>query len=158
VKSHERPLGSSRSRGCSRTGSSRSRGRGRSRTGKRAGAYGYAPQKPYRPPIPSRIARQTRFGGNCSRKPCARKACVGKGGEQSRSRSRLSTRHDTTRLASATAMAWHGKASERARHAFSFYQLHKWSTVGAPFKLVKILIDFQCRIESLAFICGHFNS
>jgi hypothetical protein len=25
--------------------------------GKQAGAYGYAPQKPYRPPIPSRITR-----------------------------------------------------------------------------------------------------
>jgi hypothetical protein len=50
--------------------------------GKRAGAYGYAPQKPYRPPIPSRITRQTRFGGNCSRKQCARKACVGNGREQ----------------------------------------------------------------------------
>jgi hypothetical protein len=50
--------------------------------GKRAGAYGYAPQKPYRPPIPSRITRQTRFGGNCSRKQCARKACVGNGKKQ----------------------------------------------------------------------------
>jgi hypothetical protein len=38
----------------------------------------------------------------------------------------------------------------------SFYQLHKWSTVGPPFKLVKILIDFQCGIESLAFILWTF--
>jgi hypothetical protein len=88
-------FGSSRSRGCSRTrssrsrgrgrsrtGSSRSRGRGRSRTGKRAGAYQYAPQKPYRSPIPSRIARQTAIGGNCSRKQCVRTACVGNGREQ----------------------------------------------------------------------------
>jgi hypothetical protein len=92
VKSHERPSGSSRSRGCSRTGSSRSRRcsrsgssrsrGGRSRTRERVGAYGYAPQKPYRPPIPSRIARRTRFGGNCSRKQCARKACVGNDREQ----------------------------------------------------------------------------
>jgi hypothetical protein len=50
--------------------------------GKQAGAYGYAPQKPYRPPIPSRITRQTRYGGNYSRKQCARKACVGNGREQ----------------------------------------------------------------------------
>jgi hypothetical protein len=50
--------------------------------GKRASAYGYAPQKPYRPPIPSRITRQTRFEGNCSRKQCARKACVGNGKKQ----------------------------------------------------------------------------
>jgi hypothetical protein len=40
----------------------------------------------------------------------------------------------------------------------SFYQLHKWSAVGPPFKSVKILIDFQCGIESLALICGPFNS
>jgi hypothetical protein len=39
---------------------------------------------------------------------------------------------------------------------FSFYQLHKWSTLGPPFKLVKILIDFQCGIESLAFILWTF--
>jgi hypothetical protein len=75
VKSHERPSGSSRSRGCSRTGSSRSRGgrsrtgssrsrgQGLRRTGERAGAYGSAPQKSYRPPIPSRIARWTSVGG-----------------------------------------------------------------------------------------------
>jgi hypothetical protein len=51
------------------------------------------------------------------------------------------------------------RASARACGTpFSFYQLHKWSTVGPPFKLVKILIDFQCGIDSLAFICGPFNS
>jgi hypothetical protein len=51
------------------------------------------------------------------------------------------------------------RASARACGTpFSFYQLHKWSTVGPPFKLVKILIDFQCGIESLAFIGGPFNS
>jgi hypothetical protein len=52
-----------------------------------------------------------------------------------------------------------GEASERARARgtpFSFYQLHKWSTIGPPFKLVKILIGFQCGIESLTFICGPF--
>jgi hypothetical protein len=42
-------------------------------------------QKPYRPPIPSRITRQTRFGGNCSRKQSARKACVGNGRKQQHS-------------------------------------------------------------------------
>jgi hypothetical protein len=49
---------------------------------------------------------------------------------------------------------------ERARVArpFSFYQLHKWYTVGPTFKSVKILIDFQCGNKSLAFICGPFNS
>jgi hypothetical protein len=65
--------------------------------------------------------------------------------------------HDTTRLASATARR--GEASKRTRACgtpFSFYQLHKWSTVGPPFKLVKILIDFQCGIESLAFILWTF--
>jgi hypothetical protein len=36
----------------------------------------------YRPPISSRIVRWTRFGGNCSCKQCARKACVGNGREQ----------------------------------------------------------------------------
>jgi hypothetical protein len=62
--------------------------------------------------------------------------------------------HDTPRLG-------HGPASERTRACgtpFSFYQLHKWSTVGPPFKSVKILIDFQCGIKYLAFICGPFNS
>jgi hypothetical protein len=52
-----------------------------------------------------------------------------------------------------------GEASERARACgtpFSFYQLHKWSTIGLPFKLVKILIGFQCGIESLAFILWTF--
>jgi hypothetical protein len=67
--------------------------------------------------------------------------------------------HVSTRHASATARP--GLASERARVCgtpFSFYQLHKLSTVGPPFKLVKILIDFQCGIKSLAFICGPFDS
>jgi hypothetical protein len=69
----------------------------------------------------------------------------------------VSSRHATPRLA-------HGHGSERRASAracgtpFSFYQLHKWSTVGPPFKSVKILIDFQCGIKSLAFICGPFNS
>jgi hypothetical protein len=51
------------------------------------------------------------------------------------------------------------RRGERARVCgmpFSFYQLHKWSTVGPPFKLVKILIDFQCGIEFLAFILWTF--
>jgi hypothetical protein len=49
------------------------------------------------------------------------------------------------------------RASARACGTpFSFYQLHKWSTIGPPFKLVKILIDFQCGIESLAFILWTF--
>jgi hypothetical protein len=76
VESHERPSVSSRSRGRSRTGSSRSRGRGRSRTAEASRRVRVRSQKPYRPPIPSRITRQTRFGGNCSRKQCARKACI----------------------------------------------------------------------------------
>jgi hypothetical protein len=68
------------------------------------------------------------------------------------SRSRTRTRH-------AHGPARPGEASERARACgtpFSFYQLHKWSTIGAPFKLVKILIGFQCGIESLAFILWTF--
>jgi hypothetical protein len=53
------------------------------------------------------------------------------------------------------------RRGERARAPecgtpFSFYQLHKWSTIGPPFKLVKILIGFQCGIESLAFILCTF--
>jgi hypothetical protein len=63
-------------------------------------------------------------------------------------------RHDS-------ASARPGEASERARACgtpFSFYQLHKWSTVGPTFKSVKIFIDFQCGIKSLAFICEPFNS
>jgi hypothetical protein len=74
----------------------------------------------------------------------------------SRSRSRPQPRHASPRHGHG-----HGPTHEQARACgtpFSFYQLHKWSTVGPPFKLVKILIDFQCRIESLAFICGPFNS
>jgi hypothetical protein len=79
--------------------------------------------------------------------------------KQSRSRHGLglvSSRHDTP-----TPTARRGEASERARVCgtpFSFYQLHKWSTIGPPFKLVKILIDFQCGIESLAFILWTINS
>jgi hypothetical protein len=60
------------------------------------------------------------------------------------------------RLASATARPGEASESARAWHAFSFYQLHKWSTVGPPFKLVKILIDFQCGIESISFILWTF--
>jgi hypothetical protein len=49
------------------------------------------------------------------------------------------------------------RASARACGTpFSFYQLHKWSTIGPPFKLVKILIGFQCGIESLTFILWTF--
>jgi hypothetical protein len=66
----------------------------------------------------------------------------------------VSTRHDTPKPTPRR-----GEVSERARACgtpFSFYQLHKWSTIGPPFKLVKILIDFQCGIESLAFILWTF--
>jgi hypothetical protein len=69
-----------------------------------------------------------------------------------------STRHDTP-TPTPTPTARRGEASERARARgtpFSFYQLHKWSTIGPPFKLVKILIGFQCGIESLAFILWTF--
>jgi hypothetical protein len=53
------------------------------------------------------------------------------------------------------------RRGERARvracgTPFSFYQLHKWSTIGPPFKLVKILIGFQHGIGSLAFIFVDF--
>jgi hypothetical protein len=48
------------------------------------------------------------------------------------------------------------RARARVARPFSFYQLHKWSTVGPPFKLVKILIGFQCGIESLTFILWTF--
>jgi hypothetical protein len=46
----------------------------------------------------------------------------------------------------------HGPArrGERARARgtpFSFYQLHKWSTIGPPFKLVKILIGFHAGLN-----------
>jgi hypothetical protein len=59
-----------------------------------------------------------------------------------------------------TVMPWPqlGEASERARvwHALLLLPtsqvVHRWST------LVKILIDFQYGIKSLAFICGPFNS
>jgi hypothetical protein len=51
------------------------------------------------------------------------------------------------------------RRGERARVTpFSLYHIYKWSTVGTPFKSVKILIDFQCDIKSLTFICGPFNS
>jgi hypothetical protein len=49
-----------------------------------------------------------------------------------------------------------GERAHACGTPFSFYQLHKWSTVGPPFKLVKILIGFQCGIESLAFILWTF--
>jgi hypothetical protein len=74
----------------------------------------------------------------------------------------VSSGHATPRLAHG-----HGpgpaQRGERARALacgtpFYFYQLHKWFTVGPPFKSVKILIDFQCGIKSLTFICGPFNS
>jgi hypothetical protein len=62
-------------------------------------------------------------------------------------------RQSRSQLASGAAR----RASARACGTpFSFYQLHKWSTVGPPFKLVKILIDFQCGLESLAFILWTF--
>jgi hypothetical protein len=64
------------------------------------------------------------------------------------------SRHDTP-----TPTARPGEASERARACgtpFSFYQLHKWYTIGPPFKLVKILIGFQYGIGSLSFILWTF--
>jgi hypothetical protein len=61
----------------------------------------------------------------------------------------VSTRHGT-------ATARRGERARACGTPFSFYQLHKWSTVSPPFKLVKILIGFQCGIESLAFILWTF--
>jgi hypothetical protein len=66
----------------------------------------------------------------------------------SRSRSRSRTRHDTPR---------HGEASERARVARpSPFTNFTSGPPLVPFKLVKILIGFQCGIESLAFILWTF--
>jgi hypothetical protein len=54
----------------------------------------------------------------------------------------VSSRHDTPRPGAAR------PASARAcGMPFSFYQLHKWSTIGPPFKLVKILIAFNAGLN-----------
>jgi hypothetical protein len=64
---------------------------------------------------------------------------------------------DSTRHAHAHGPARRGERARACGTPFSFYQLHKWSTIGPPFKLViKILIGFQCGIESLTLICGPF--
>jgi hypothetical protein len=180
VKSHERPSVSSRSR--SRTGSSRSHGQGRSRTGERAGAYGYAPQKPYRPPTLG-MAESSNTEGEERMNLCVRMCLCQRmessyiGADERRREwtwTLLTTiipikwqlpvtavfnviSYQCIRITVTTSSAAARRASARACGTpFSFYQLHKWSTVGPPFKLVKILIGFQCGIESLAFILWTF--
>jgi hypothetical protein len=71
VESHERPSGSSRSHDEEEAVVLEPRRRVRVRSPKTLSAA-----------YPEQDHRQTRFGGNCSRKQSARKACVGNGRKQ----------------------------------------------------------------------------